>query len=306
MGTDLTRIGEKARKEPGLVFTSLYHHIFDGDNLRACYDTLGANKATGVDGVTKEEYGENLGENLRDLSARLKRMGYRPGPKRRSYIPKAGSEKGRPLGISNLEDKIVEEATKRTLEPIYEAVFEDSSYGYRPGRSQHQCLDALGRTIQQKKVNYVVEADIKGFLETSSYCTPSHERLSKRVVWVPNTLIYKPFRFPQRTWTAGSSPRFTRCNTVWRETPRSLVASSIGTWPSGTSCNEACTNLLIDADAPWRTRGDLFAGNETIGKPTMHGGRDHAEDFCGPLDRHQLAFGGNRGRVESRDLPIPA
>ena len=199
MGTDLTRIGEKARKEPGLVFTSLYHHISDVDNLRACYDTLGADKATGVDGVTKEEYGRNLEENLRDLSERLKRMGYRPEPKRRSYIPKAGSEKGRPLGISCLEDKIVEEATKRTLEPIYEAVFEDSSYGYRPGRNQHKCLDALGRTIQQKKVSYVVEADIKGFLETSSHYTPSHERLSKRAGWVTNTLIYRPFRFPQRT-----------------------------------------------------------------------------------------------------------
>ena len=165
MATDLTRIGEKARKEPGLVFTSLYHHIYDGDNLRACYDSLKADKATGVDGVTKEEYGRNLGENLRDLSERLKRMGYRPKPKRRSYIPKEGSEKGRPLGISALEDKIVEEATKRTLEPIYEAVFEDSSYGYRPGRNQHKCLDVLGRTIQQKKVSYVVEADIKGFFD---------------------------------------------------------------------------------------------------------------------------------------------
>jgi group II intron reverse transcriptase/maturase len=165
VATDLTRIGEKARKEPGLVFTSLYHHIYDVDNLRACYDTLDAKKATGVDGVTKEEYGRNLEENLRDLSGRLRRMGYRPGPKRRSYIPKAGSEKGRPLGISNLEDKIVEEATKRTLEPIYEAVFEDSSYGYRPGRNQHQCLDALGRTIQQKKINHVVEADIKSFFD---------------------------------------------------------------------------------------------------------------------------------------------
>jgi group II intron reverse transcriptase/maturase len=165
VATDLTRIGEKACKEPGLVFTSLYHHIHDVDNLRACYDALEAKKATGVDGVTKEEYGRNLEENLRDLSGRLKRMGYRPGPKRRSYIPKPGSEKGRPLGISNLEDKIVEEATKRTLEPIYEAVFEDSSYGYRPGRNQHQCLDALGRTIQQKKVNHVVEADIKSFFD---------------------------------------------------------------------------------------------------------------------------------------------
>ena len=118
-----------------------------------------------MDGVTKGEYGKNLEENLRDLSGRLKRMGYRPEPKKRSYIPKAGSRKGRPLGISCLEDKIVEEATKRTLEPIYEAVFEDSSYGYRPGRNQHECLDVLGRTIQQERVSYVVEADIKGFFD---------------------------------------------------------------------------------------------------------------------------------------------
>ena len=165
MTTDQTRIGEKARQEPQLVFTSLYHHISDVDNLRACYETLAANKATGVDGVTKREYGKQLEENIRDLSARLKRNGYRPGPKRRSYIPKPGSAQGRPLGISNLEDKIVEAAVKRTLEPIYEAVFEDSSYGYRPGRSQHQCLDALGRTIQQKRVSYVVEADIRGFFD---------------------------------------------------------------------------------------------------------------------------------------------
>jgi len=165
VATELTRIGEKARREPGLVFTSLYHHIYDVDNLRVCYDALDANKATGVDGVTKQEYGRNLEGNLRDLSARLKRMGYRPGPKRRSYIPKPGSEKGRPLGISNLEDKIVEEAAKRTLESIYEAVFEDSSYGYRPGRNQHQCLDALGRAMQQGKVKHVVEADIKSFFD---------------------------------------------------------------------------------------------------------------------------------------------
>jgi group II intron reverse transcriptase/maturase len=144
----------------------LYHHIYDVDNLRACYDTLEANKATGVDGVSKEEYGKELEGNLRDLSDRLKRMGYCPQAKRRSYIPKAGSKKGRPLGISCFEDKIVEEAVKRTLEPIYEAVFEDSSYGYRPERSQHGCLDVLGRTIQQKTINYLAEADIKGFFDT--------------------------------------------------------------------------------------------------------------------------------------------
>jgi group II intron reverse transcriptase/maturase len=135
------------------------------DNLRASYDSLDANKATGSDGVTKKEYGEKLEERLQDLAARLARMGYRPGPKRRSYIPKPGSEKGRPLGISDFEDKIVEQAVKRTLEPIYEAVFEDSSYGYRPGRSPHMCVDALGKAIQQKKVSHVVEADIRSFFD---------------------------------------------------------------------------------------------------------------------------------------------
>ena len=98
-----------------MVFTTLYHHIYDVDNLRASYDTLSRKKATGVDGVTKEEYGKELEGNLLDLSDRLRRMGYRPQPKRRSYIPKAGSEKGRPLGISSFEDKIVEEAVRRTL-----------------------------------------------------------------------------------------------------------------------------------------------------------------------------------------------
>jgi RNA-directed DNA polymerase len=165
MSTNLEWIGEKARKEPGLVFTSLYHHVFDADNLRACYDALPKDRAVGVDGVTKEEYGKNLEENLQDLSGKLRRMGYRPQPKRRSYIPKPGSEKGRPLGISCFEDKIVELAVKRVLEPIHEAVFLDSSYGYRPGRKQHDCLDALGRTIQQKRVSYVAEADIKSFFD---------------------------------------------------------------------------------------------------------------------------------------------
>ena len=163
MSTNLRWIGEKASKEPERVFTTVYHHVTDVDNLRACYDALPGERAVGVDGVTKEAYGENLEENLQDLSGRLNRMGYRPKPKRRSYIPKPGSQKGRPLGISCFEDKIVELSVKRILEPIYETVFEDSSHGYRPGRSQHGCLDALGRTIQQKRVSYVVDADVENF-----------------------------------------------------------------------------------------------------------------------------------------------
>jgi RNA-directed DNA polymerase len=162
---NLERIRMKARANPDLVFTSLYHHIADIEHLRACYRMLKGNKAVGVDEVTKAMYAEDLETNLQDLSARLKRMGYRPQPKLRVHIPKPGSEKGRPLGISSFEDKIVELATKRVVEPLFEPLFEDCSYGYRPERSPHQCLEVLGRTIQQKRVNHLVEADIRGFFD---------------------------------------------------------------------------------------------------------------------------------------------
>jgi RNA-directed DNA polymerase len=92
-------------------------------------------------------------------------MGYRPQPKRRVYIPKPGSEQGRSLGMRSFEDKIVELATKRVLEPLFEPLFEDCSYGYRPERNPHQCLDTLGRTLQQKRVNHLVAADIRGFFD---------------------------------------------------------------------------------------------------------------------------------------------
>jgi RNA-directed DNA polymerase len=165
MSTELKRIGEKARACAGLVFTTLYHHVTDIDNLRESYKALDGRKATGVDGTTKAEYGANLEENLQELSGKLKRMGYRPNPKRRSYVPKPGSDKKRPLGISCLEDKIVEEMVKRVLEPIYETEFEECSYGYRPGRSPQDCVQALGATVQQGRVSYVVEADIRGFFD---------------------------------------------------------------------------------------------------------------------------------------------
>lgn len=165
MSTDLTRIGEYVVKHPDMVMTSLYHHVADADNLRSCYEDLDGTKAVGIDGVTKEEYGKDLEENLRDLSERLLRMGYVPQSKRRSYIPKLGSDKGRPLAISVLEDKIVEMSVKRVLEQIYEPIFLECSYGYRKNRSPHQCIDAIGKTIQQKRINHIVEADIRSFFD---------------------------------------------------------------------------------------------------------------------------------------------
>jgi len=165
MARDLTRIGEKARRSPRCQFTSIYHFVTDREHLRACYEGIDPDKATGIDGITKAEYGKELESNLDDLRARLGRLGYRPQPVRRVYIPKPGSNKKRPLGILCFEDKLVGLALTRVLEQIYEADFLASSYGYRPGRTQHQALDQLGRTIQQQKVSYVVEADIRGFFD---------------------------------------------------------------------------------------------------------------------------------------------
>ncbi len=165
MARDLTRIGERAREKPKERFTSIYHYVTDLDHLRACYAALPADRAAGVDGVGKEEYGRNLEENLTELSAKLGRLGYRPQPVRRVYIQKPGTIKQRPLGILCFEDKLVQLALVRVLEQIYEADFIESSYGYRPERTQHQALDQLGRTIQQLAINYIVEADIKGFYD---------------------------------------------------------------------------------------------------------------------------------------------
>jgi len=165
MARDLTRIRERARREAKARFTSIYHFVTDIEQLRACYAALPAARAAGVDGVSKAEYGQNLEANLTELSARLGRLGYRPKPVKRVYIPKPGTNKQRPLGIPSFEDKLVQLAMVWVLEQIYEPDFVESSYGYRPQRTQHQALDQLGRTIQQRRVNFIAEADIKGFFD---------------------------------------------------------------------------------------------------------------------------------------------
>ena len=165
MAKERTRIGQVARRDGKARFTSIYHFVTDVDQLRASYEEMEKGSAPGVDGVTKEEYGKHLEENLKELADRLSRLGYKPKPVKRVYIPKPGSKKKRPLGMPSFEDKVVQMALTRVLEQIYEADFIEGSFGYRPGRTQHDALDELGRTIQQKKVSYVVEADIKGFFD---------------------------------------------------------------------------------------------------------------------------------------------
>lgn len=162
--TKLLRIAEKARKDPSCKFTSLFH-LMNTELLRGCFEGLRKDAASGIDRVTKEEYGRNLETNLAALVERLHRMSYIPQPVRRVYIPKPGSTKQRPLGIPALEDKLVQAGLVRILEAIHEADFIDDSYGFRPERGCHDALRALSQEVEGGKVHYIVEADIKGFFD---------------------------------------------------------------------------------------------------------------------------------------------
>lgn len=159
----LARIGERARKEKKERFTNLLSHI-KVPLLKEAYQRLRKDAATGVDEETWSSYGENLNDRLLDLQDRIQRGGYRPPPVRRAYIQKADGS-ARPLGIPAVEDKIVQQAVRMLLEPIYESEFLDFSYGFRPGRNQHQALDALYVALM-RKVNWVFDADIRSFFDT--------------------------------------------------------------------------------------------------------------------------------------------
>jgi group II intron reverse transcriptase/maturase len=163
----LERIRQAARRDRKQRFTALLHHLYDVERLRAAYRAIKKDAAAGVDGQTWEQYGEKLEENLRDLSARLKRGAYRAKPVRRVYIPKVGKPgELRPLGVPALEDKIVQRATVEVLSAIYEQDFLGFSYGFRTGRSPHQALDALAVGIETRRVNWVLDADIRRFYDT--------------------------------------------------------------------------------------------------------------------------------------------
>jgi hypothetical protein len=157
----LDRVREVARRDKKAKFTALYHHLTI-ERLRGAFHALKRRAAPGIDGVTWEQYAANLEDNLKDLHERLRRGAYRPKPSRRVSIPKADGRL-RPLGIASLEDKVVQLAVGEVLNAIYETDFLGFSYGFRPGRSQHQALDALAVGIRRGKVNWMLDADIRGF-----------------------------------------------------------------------------------------------------------------------------------------------
>src|ERR1700733_545540 len=159
----LDRVRQAAKKDKGVRFTTLLHHV-SIELLGSSYQSLKQRAAAGVDGMTWEEYGKDLEERLADLHGRIHRGAYRARPSRRVWIGKDDGRK-RALGIAALEDKIVQSAVMQVLTPIWEEDFRDFSYGFRPGRKQHDALDALYVGITSKKVNFVLDLDIRSFFD---------------------------------------------------------------------------------------------------------------------------------------------
>lgn len=163
METKLARISQLSSENPDMVFTSI-GHLINKELLKECHEKMEGEKAVGIDGVSKEEYGRNLEENLENLVGRLKQKSYRPQPARRVEIPKENG-KTRPLSIYSYEDKLVQEALRRVLEAVYEPHFYNEMWGFRPKRGCHKAIQSLNEMLEKRPTNYVLDADIKGFFD---------------------------------------------------------------------------------------------------------------------------------------------
>ncbi|MEK7236975.1 MAG: reverse transcriptase domain-containing protein, partial [Nitrospirota bacterium] len=252
----LERVRQAAARDKELRFTALLHHVYNLDTLRAAYLSLKRDAAPGMDGETWRHYGEALEANLQDLSERLKRGAYRAKPVRRVYIPKADGRQ-RPLGVTALEDKLVQRATVEVLNVIYDTDFLGFSYGFRPGRSPHDALDALYAGLLTRTVNWVLDVDIRGFFDTIDHGWlvrfVEHRIADRRVV-----------RLIQKWLRAG----------VWEEGKRRRVEE--GT-PQGCSASPLLANIYLHYAfdlwvQAWRqkqARGDIivvrFADDMVLG-----------------------------------------
>src|ERR1700730_13933251 len=235
----------KAKAEPAYRFYLLYDKICRQDILHHSYALARANAgAPGVDGVTFNQIDASDADAcLAGLREELVSKTYRPDPVRRVTIPKPGGGE-RPLGIPTVRDRVVQTAAKIVLEPIFEADFEDSAYGYRPRRSAVDAVKETHRLICRGYTD-VVDADLSKYFDTASYYPLVHEVRSKSSGCRAIALIRSPFCFPRMTWTASSSPRLTHCHTVWRETPSAFIASRMGKKPSPASLlNRAMMSLV--------------------------------------------------------------
>ena len=201
MRTKLARISELSAENPNMVFTSVAH-LISVEMLEDCHRNMDGRKAAGMDGVTKDEYGKNLKENLESLVERLKRKAYHPKPALRVEIPKDNG-KMRPLSIYCYEDKLVQEAVRRILEAVFEPLFYDEMMGFRPNRGCHKAIKKLNTMLEREKTNWVLDADIKGFFDhldherivqfvESKFKDPSFIRIVRRIL---KSGIMKDFQY---------------------------------------------------------------------------------------------------------------
>jgi len=273
----LPGVREAAKKDKGLRFTALLHHVTEGLLLDS-YQGLNRQAAPGVDRVTWQEYAQGVEARIKDLHGRVQRGAYRAKPSRRMYIQKSDGRQ-RPLGIAALEDKIVQQAVVTVLNAIYEEDFIEFSYGFRPGKSAHDALDALTAGIVWKKVDWILDADVRGFFDNLS-----HEYLMQLIqkrVGDPRIL-----RLIQKWLKAGVSEEG-----EWRETtvgvPQGAVASPL-------LANIYLHYVLDEWVVWWRKRyayGDLiivrYADDFVIG--FQH--RKVAERFLKELGERMQGFG---------------
>ena len=165
MSTGLRKVAERAKREPAARFHSLAH-LIDEELLAGAFARLRSAAAVGVDGITKEQYGQDLQNNLHGLHERLKAMRYRHQPIRRMHIPKEKKGQTRPIGISATEDKVVQNVLREVLEAVYEPIFMDGSFGFRPGRSAHDAIRALIRAVNEGEANWILEFDVVSFFDS--------------------------------------------------------------------------------------------------------------------------------------------
>src|ERR1051325_9569617 len=273
----LARVREAAKKDKKLRFTALLHHV-TVDLLRDSYYALKRKAAPGVDGVTWQEYGPDLEERLQNLHGRIHRGAYRALPSRRTWIAKPDGRQ-RPLGIAALEDKVVEHAVGKVLMQIWDEDFLGFSYGFRPGRSQHDALDALWVGIRRKKVNWILKLDIQSFFDKVDHCWMAkfveHRVGDKRIV----RLIQK--------WLKAGVMEQGRWFETKEGTPQGSVISPI----LANLYLHYCLDLWVHQWRRQQAKGDVMAIRYADDAVLGFQYRDEAERFLQQLRERLRKFG---------------